>query len=179
VSTVPARRESFSIGNGYLWRIGSMSPTARHLVNEFLTLKRFAMVGVSHDPKDFSRRLYEELCRRGYDVIPVNPSVEYVDGKPCFARVQDIRPPVTSALLMTSQSVTDHVLHDCADAGITLVWIYGISGVKSVSPSAQRICGENGIKVVTGYCPFMFFHDAPFFHRLHGFALKLTGRYPR
>ena len=156
-----------------------MSQTARHLINEFLTVRRFAMVGVSHDPKDFSRRLYTELCRRGYDVVPVNPFAGHIDGKPCLARVQDIRPPVTSALLMTSRSVTDHVLHDCADGGITLVWIYGISGVGSVSPSALRICEENGIKVVTGYCPYMFFHETQFFHRLHGFALKLTGRYPK
>jgi predicted CoA-binding protein len=155
-----------------------MSQTARHLVNEFLTIKRFAMVGVSRDPKDFSRRLYDELCRRGYDVVPVNPFVGHIDGKPCLPRVQDIRPPVTSALLMTSHATTDQVLRDCADAGITLVWIYGISGVKSVSQSALKICDETGIKVVSGYCPFMFFHSTAFLHRLHGFVLKLTGSYP-
>jgi predicted CoA-binding protein len=155
-----------------------MSATARHLINEFLKVKRFAMVGVSHDPEDFSRRLYDELSRRGYDVVPVNPLAEHIDGKPCLARVQDIRPPVTSALLMTPHAATNQVLRDCADAGITLVWIYGISGVKNVSESALNICAETGIKVVSGYCPFMFFHGTAFFHRLHGFALKLTGSYP-
>jgi len=155
-----------------------MSATARHLVNEFLKVKRFAMVGVSHDGKEFSQKLYHELCRRGYDVVPVNPFVEYIDGRPCVARVQDIRPPVTSALLMTSRAVTDQVLRDCADAGITLVWIYGVSGVQNVSQSALEICHETGIKVVTGYCPYMFFHGTTFFHRLHGFALKLTRSYP-
>lgn len=155
-----------------------MSQTARHLINEFLAVKRFAMVGISHNPKDFSRTLYDELCRRGYDVVAVNPFVGHIDGKPCLARVQDIRPPVTSALLMTSHAVTDQVLRDCADAGITLVWIYGISGVKSVSQSALKICEETGIKVVSGYCPFMFFHSAALFHRLHGFVLKLAGSYP-
>jgi predicted CoA-binding protein len=155
-----------------------MSQTARHLINEFLAVKRFAMVGVSRDEKEFSRKLYHELWRRGYDIVPVNPFVGHIDGKPCLARVQDIRPPVTSALLMTSQSITDKVLRDCADAGITLVWIYGISGVKNVSQSALKICDETGMKVVSGYCPFMFFHGTAFFHRLHGFVLKLTRSYP-
>jgi predicted CoA-binding protein len=155
-----------------------MSATARHLINEFLKVKRFAIVGVSHDEKEFSRKLYHELCRRGYDIVPVNPFIKHINGKPCVARVQDIRPPVTSALLMTSQATTDQVLRDCADAGITLVWIYGISGVKNVSQSALKICDETGIKAVSGYCPFMFFHGSAFFHRLHGFALKLTGSYP-
>jgi predicted CoA-binding protein len=155
-----------------------MSLTARHLINEFLKVKRFAMVGVSHDEKEFSRKLYREFCRRGYDVVLVNPFVKHIDGKPSVPRVQDIRPPVTSALLMTSHATTLQVLRDCADAGITLVWIYGISGVKNVSRSALKVCDETGIKVVSGYCPFMFFHGTAFFHRLHGFALKLTRSYP-
>ena len=152
--------------------------TSRNLIKEFLIQKRFAMVGVSHDPKDFSRKLFDEFCRRGYDVVPVNPFIKHIDGKPCFARVQDIRPPLTSGLLMTSRSVTEQVLRDCVEAGFTLVWIYGISGVRSISPSALKICDENGIKVVAGYCPYMFFHGTAFFHGLHGLALKVFGSYP-
>jgi len=39
-------------------------------VEDFLALKRIAMVGVSRDPKDFSRHLFREMYSRGYDMVP-------------------------------------------------------------------------------------------------------------
>ncbi len=149
-----------------------------NLIKEFLMQKRFAMVGVSRDPRDFSRRMFKELLQRGYDVIPVNPNLKEMEGKVCFAHIQDIRPPLTSALLMTPRSMTDQILRDCVDAGMTLVWIYGISGTRDVSPNALKICEEHGIALVPGYCPYMFMPMAALFHRMHGFAWKVIGRYP-
>lgn len=141
-------------------------------------LRRFAMVGVSRDPEQFSRKLFRELIRRGYDVVPVNPHVRELDGRRCYARLQDITPRVTSALLMTSRARTEGILRDCADAGVTLVWIYGISGPRDVSRDALKICQDFGIGVVPGYCPYMFMPMTAFYHRLHGIVSKLIGKYP-
>ena len=48
-------------------------------IQDFLGRKRLALVGVSRDPKDFTRALFGELSRREYDVVPVNPEVIEVD----------------------------------------------------------------------------------------------------
>ncbi|MGA7473677.1 MAG: CoA-binding protein, partial [Candidatus Sulfotelmatobacter sp.] len=98
------------------------------VIENFMAQKRIAIAGISHDPKDFSRQLFDELCRRGYDVVPVNPNVTEVEGRPCFARVQDIQPPVDAALLMTSPQATDTVVSDCAAAGIQRIWMYQATG---------------------------------------------------
>ena len=148
-------------------------------IDNFLAQKRIAMVGISREPKSFSVMLFEELCRRGYDVVPVNPNTPNVLGRRCFARLQDIQPPVDTALLMTSSSVTDKVVADCAEAGIRRVWMYRATGKGAVSPNAVAFCRERGIEVVPGQCPYMFLPHAGGVHRLHGFMRKLTGRYPR
>ncbi len=148
-------------------------------IDNFLAQKRIAMVGISREPKSFSVTLFEELCRRGYDVVPVNPNTPNVMGRRCFARLQDIQPPVDTALLMTSSSVTDKVVADCAEAGIRRVWMYRATGKGAVSPNAVAFCRERGIEVVPGQCPYMFLPHAGGVHRLHGFMRKLTGRYPR
>jgi len=62
------------------------------IIEDFLAQKRIAMAGISRDPANFSLKLFEELCRRGYDVVPVNPNTAEVQGRRCFARVQDIHP---------------------------------------------------------------------------------------
>jgi predicted CoA-binding protein len=153
--------------------------TSRGLIDDFLNLKRVALVGVSREPKDFSRSMFREFVRRGYDAVPVNPGATEVDGRPCFPRVQDISPPVDGVLLMTSPQKTDIVVRDCAEAGIRRIWMYRAAGAGAVSENALQFCEEKGIDVVPGYCPYMFWGDSGFGHRLHGFIMKMMGRYPR
>jgi uncharacterized protein len=148
------------------------------LIEDFLAEKRIAMIGVSKNPKDFSVSLFDELCRRGYDIVPVNPNVADVRGRRCFARVQDVQPPVTAALLMTSPKVTESVVADCAEAGIRKVWMYRAGGAGAVSPKAVAFCQGKEIEVIPGECPFMFLPGAGGVHRFHGFFRKITGRFP-
>lgn len=54
-----------------------MSSLAR--IREFLGQKRLAIVGVSRQPRDFSRALFREFCSRGYEVVPVNPAAREIE----------------------------------------------------------------------------------------------------
>jgi len=152
---------------------------ALETIEDFLAQKRIAMIGVSRNPKDFSTALFEELRKRGYDMVPVNPKVSEVMGQPCFARVQEIQPPVDGALLMTTPEVTDKVVSDCAAAGIHRVWMYRAGGKGAVSLKAVAFCQEHGIQVIPGQCPFMFLPEASGVHKFHGFIRKITGRFPK
>jgi uncharacterized protein len=148
-------------------------------IQDFLAQKRIAMAGISRNPASFSVNLFDDLCRRGYDVVPVNPNSVQVKGRRCFARVQDIQPAVDGVLLMTSPDATEAVVQDCAEAGVKRIWMYRAAGTGSVNPNAVRFCEEHGIKLVAGECPLMFLPEAAGIHRLHGFVRKITGSYPR
>ena len=152
---------------------------SRRTIDDFLACKRLAIVGVSRNPKDFTRTLFSEFRRRGYDVVPVTPHAPAVDGLPCYTRLQDISPPVEGALLLTSPAVTGNVVRDCVAAGVPRVWMYRAGGAGAVSPDAIVFCELNGIRVVPGECPFMFFPQTGGIHRFHGFLRRLFGRYPR
>jgi predicted CoA-binding protein len=155
-----------------------MMTHVHNLINEFLDQKRFAIVGISRNLNEFSRMLMGDFVRRGYDIVPVNPNVEQIDGRKCFARVQDIEPPITAALIIVPKEMAEIILHDCAEAGITLVWMYGISGSKDLPSEAQKICDRHGMKLVPGYCPFMFMDGSAWYHRFHGLVWKAIGLYP-
>ena len=148
-------------------------------VQNFLAQKRIAMVGVSRQPRDFSVSLFNELCRRGYDVVPVNPNASEVQGRRCYARVQEVQPPVAAALLMTSSTATNEVVRDCAAAGVRRIWMYRAGGKGAVSEEALRFCRSHNMEVVPGECPFMFLTHAGALHWIHGCIRKLTGHYPR
>lgn len=154
-------------------------PTTTADIQDFLAQRRIAMVGVSRDSKDFSRMLFRELIKRGYDVIPINPGASEVESRPCFAHVQDIHPTPDAALLMIPSANTPEIVRECAAAGVHRVWMYRASGQGAVDPEAAAFCRENGIRVVEGHCPFMFLPGTSFFHRAHGFIMKVTGAYPK
>lgn len=153
-------------------------PTSMNDIYDFLALRRIALVGVSRDPEDFSRVLFREMCNKGYDMVPVNPTAREVESRWCFACVQEIAPPVDGALLLTAPRDTERVVRDCAEAGIRRAWMHRGVGRGSVSQGAVDLCHKRGMHLVEGYCPFMFLPDTPFFHRVHGFLLKVSGNYP-
>ena len=130
-------------------------------VEEFLSSRRIAVVGVSHDPKDFSQSLYRAFRERGYDVVPVNPNARQVEGEHCYGRLRDIDPPVEAALLMTSPAVSEYVVKDCIAQRIERVWLY------RHSPAAESLAAGAGLKMVAGECPFMFLQNTGFIHRVH------------
>jgi len=145
-------------------------------IQSFLALHRIAVVGVSRNPKDFTRVLFRDLLQRGYDAVPVNPAVEDVEGLRCYARVADIPAPVDGALLVTKPEVTDQVVRECAEAGIRSIWMHRGGGHGAVSKGASSFCAVVGIKVVEGECPYMFLPQAQWIHRAHGFCRKLLMR---
>ena len=147
-------------------------------VRDFLAQKRFAFIGVSRQPKDFSRALFREFQSRNYEPVPVHPEAAEIEGVPCFARLADVKPPVEAVLLMTSPSVSKVLVKECVEAGIKRIWFYRGAGQGSVSPEALATCEANGMTAIPGECPFMFFEGTQWFHRFHGFVKKITGAYP-
>ena len=153
--------------------------TTMQQVDDFLALKRIAVVGVSRDPKGFGTMLWQEFRQRRYEAVPVNRQATEIDGQPCFAKVQDIKPPVDGVLIMTPKGETDKIVADCAEAGVKHVWMYGGMAPGAATPTAVAFCKEKGISVVEGLCPYMFLSGTPAFHGPHRFWKKLTGSYPR
>lgn len=150
------------------------------VIENFLAQKRIAIAGISRNSGSDSQRLFEELRKRGYDMVPVNPNAVQMHGQRCFSRVRDIHPPVDAVLVMTSPKISEEVVNDCVEAGVRRIWLYrGAAGKGSVSERAVAICNERGIDVVAGQCPFMFLPDSAGIHRFHGFVRKIFGRYPK
>ncbi|HET9306860.1 MAG TPA: CoA-binding protein [Candidatus Sulfotelmatobacter sp.] len=154
-------------------------PLSLETIEDFVAQKRIAMIGASRDPKSFSIMLFKEFTRRGYDIVPVNPKTPNVQGQTCYARVQDIQPPVEAALLITAPAATERAVADCANAGIRRIWIFAANGKSPLSQKTLDSYQEQGIKIIAGQCPYMFLPGSGGVHRFHGFVRKITGRYPQ
>lgn len=142
-------------------------------IADFYRQKRLAIVGVSRNEKEYSRLVFRELVKRGYDVVPVNPAVTELDGVRCYARLADVSPTVDTAMVLLPAAAAEQAVRECAQSGVKRVWL------RNDVPSAREVCRRENISLVAGYCPFMFLPGTPFVHRCHAFGLKLAGQYPR
>lgn len=135
--------------------------------------RRLAVVGVSRSPRDFTRAVFREFRKRGYEALPVNPNAAELEGGPCYPSVAGIAPAVEAALVMLPPAAIPKAVEECAAAGIRRLWIW------RAGPSMEEFCRERAIDLVQGYCPLMFLEGAGAVHRFHGFLLKIGGKYPR
>lgn len=136
----------------------------------FLALGRIAVVGVSRDPRDFSRAVLAELARRGLDVVAVSPHLDpgvAVEGRPAARRLADVHPPPDGALLLTPPAATDAAVRDCVALGIRHVWMHRGGGPGAATPTAVALCRDAGVALVTDLCPFMALEGVSLPHRLH------------
>lgn len=148
-------------------------------VGKFLESKRIAVVGISRKQQSYSRNLYIALKSRNYDLIPVNPAAEEIEGEKCCKSISEIHPKPDAVMLVTKNIPADELLNECSRAGIRNLWIYNKIEDKDLENELIRQAEQARINLITGYCPIMFLSNSEFFHRLHGFGLKLTGKYPK
>ena len=148
------------------------------LIDLFMSKKRIAFVGVSAKEKSFSRVLFNEFIKRGYDMVPVNPSQTQIAGLLCYKNVSEINPLVEAVLIMTNPKAAADILKDFQSAGIDLIWLYRSLGQGVVSPEAILFGKENSLNLIPGYCPYIFWKDSGLIHSLHRLIMKIGGKYP-
>ncbi len=148
--------------------------------SEFLAHKRIAVTGVSRDPKNHgSNFVYRRLRERGYDVFPVNPNAEEVEGDHCYADLHSIPEGVEAVVIGTKPERAEATMHECAELGIKHVWMHRGPGPGSVSPTATEWGRAHGIAVIDGGCPCMFAPTADPGHKVMRSVFTLTGNVPR
>jgi len=134
------------------------------LVEEFLALKKIAVVGVSDKRETGCNLNYQKFKSSGYKVFAVNPRLDTFDGDACYPDLKSIPEIPDGVFILTSPKVTDQIVQECVDLGIKHVWMHCMMGTKpglagsmtSVSQDAVAKCRANGIAVIPGSCPNQF-----------------------
>ena len=82
-----------------------------------------AIIGASADRSKFSNKSVRAHRRAGYDVYPVNPKEEIIEGIRCYKSVLDIPVALDRVSLYLPPAVGVTVLDDIAKKGCKDLWI--------------------------------------------------------
>jgi predicted CoA-binding protein len=149
-------------------------------IQDFLAQKRIAVAGVSRNPQGaVANLIYRKLRETGHEVFPVNPNATMVEGEQCYPNLRAIPQPVDGVVIATRPEVAEQLVHECADLGVSRVWMHRSFGDGSVSETAAKFCQEHRITVIPGGCPMMFCQPVDFGHRCMRWILSLAGKIPK
>lgn len=153
-------------------------PTMKEAAAEFLAQPRIAVTGVSRSAKDHgANTIFRRLRDRGYDVFPVNPNADEVEGVRSYHDLASIPDGVGAVVIATAPERAEGTLRECAALGVSQVWMHHGPGPTSVSAAATEWGRARGITVIDGGCPLMFEPTADFAHKI--MRVVLSGRVPK
>lgn len=94
----------------------------KELMDKMLSKKVWAVVGATDNQAKFGYKIYKKLKSRGYEVYPVNPVYDMVDGDKCYKKVEDIPTKVDCVDVVVSPKRSMMVIDDCAKAEVEYMW---------------------------------------------------------
>jgi predicted CoA-binding protein len=82
-----------------------------------------AIIGASADQNKFSNKSIHAHLRAGYEVYPVNPKAEMIEGLKCYKSVAEIPVALDRISLYLPAAVGVKVLDDIAKKGCREFWV--------------------------------------------------------
>jgi predicted CoA-binding protein len=76
-----------------------------------------AVVGASNNRKKFGNKAVRSYIEQGFDVYPVNPGEETIEGLPAYARLRDIPADIDRVVVYVPPETTLKLLDEIADKG--------------------------------------------------------------
>ncbi len=144
-------------------------------IDEFFTTKRFAMAGVSSNPKKMSRGFYKDLLKKNYEILPINPKMDDIEGVKCYHTVSELPDDVKHLIIMTPRDQTEKVVASAIEKGIKHIWMQQ----KTDTPEAIELAEKNNINVIYKECIFMHADPVDSVHSIHRFINKIFCKLPK
>jgi predicted CoA-binding protein len=97
----------------------------------------------------------------------------------CYHDLKSIPGGVDAVVIATAPDKAEGTMRECAELGITQVWMHRSYGGGSVCDEATVYGRDHGITVIDGGCPLMFDPLSDVGHKFMRFVFTRTGNVPK
>lgn len=110
----------------------------------WLSYKNWAVVGASQDPSRYGHTIVKRLNDSGYNVLPVSPKYEDIDGIKAYPTLSDISTTVDVVNFVVNPGIGIKILDEVIKLGIKRIWIQPGAESDALIEKAKT----NGIEVI-------------------------------
>lgn len=142
------------------------------LIESFIASKRIAVVGFSRSGKKFGNMVGKELIKRGYEIYPVHPATQEIEGIACFPSLKSLDGKIDALLVSIPPAKVSAVLEEANQMGLKNIWLQQGAWSKEVQETADRL----GISMVSKKCVLMYAPPVSSIHKIHRTIVSIFGK---
>ena len=118
-------------------------------IDQLLTLKTWAVVGLSNNSERAAYRVAKLLMEKGHQVIPVHPKAETVHGQKGYAKLSDIPFAVDVVDIFVNSELAGEVVDSAIEIKAKGVWLQ----LDVIDEAAVNRAEKSGLITVMNRCP--------------------------
>jgi predicted CoA-binding protein len=142
------------------------------LIDDFISSKRIAVVGMSRSGKKFGNMAAKELKSKGYEIVSVHPEAKEIDGITCYPDLKSLSGKVDSVWISIPPKNVPPVLEEAAQIGLKNIWLQQGAWSKEV----QQTIDQLSLPVVSKKCIMMYAQPVHSVHKFHRTIVGIFGR---
>jgi len=142
------------------------------LIDQFVSSKRIAVVGMSRSGKKFGNMAAKELKMKGYEIYPVHPEAVEIDGFSCSPDLQSLSGKVDAVWISIPPAKVSRVLEEAAQIGMKNIWLQQ----GAWSADVQQTIDQLQLPVVTKKCIMMYAPPVKSVHQFHRTIKGIFGK---
>ncbi|WIF94345.1 CoA-binding protein [Caminicella sporogenes] len=90
---------------------------------EMLDKKIWAVVGATSNREKYGYKIYKKLKDKGYEVYPINPGYEEIEGDKCYNSISELPVKPDCVNIVVPPRISNKVIEEIANEGIEYVWL--------------------------------------------------------
>jgi len=142
------------------------------LIDQFVSSKRIAVVGMSRSGKKFGNMAAKELKAKGYEIYPVHPEAVEIDGMTCYPDLKSLSGKVDGVWISIPPRNIPPVLEEAAQIGLKNIWLQQ----GAWSAEVQQTIDHLQLPVVTKKCIMMYAPPVKSVHKFHRTIVGIFGK---
>ena len=141
------------------------------LIEQFVSSKRIAVVGMSRSGKKFGNMAAKELKAKGYEIFAVHPEAAEIDGFTCSPNLQSLTGKIDGVWISIPPKNVSLVLEEAAQIGLKNIWLQQ----GAWSAEVQQTIDQLNLPVVSKKCIMMYAPPVKSVHKFHRTIVGIFG----
>lgn len=114
-------------------------------VREF---RKIALVGASKNPTKYGNIILKDLLKKGFEVLPVNPNYDEIEGVKCYKTVKDLPKDIDVIVFVVPPKIGLQIAKKAIEAGFRRLWFQ--PGAES--EEIKEFLENSGVEYSLGKC---------------------------
>ena len=108
-----------------------------------------ALIGASNDRSKYGNKIYRDLRKKGYNVTPINPKEEKIEGDMAYSSIEEMKELPDIANFVVPPTIAMKIAQHITSLGIKHLWFQPGSESKELEDWLKNI---DGIEYLINAC---------------------------